>query len=111
MDEGESQHGLPKNSIVKFARTCSTVNSNKKLQMTAEVQSFLVSACTEFVSMVGTESAEECNRGGKSIIAPEHVLGALEKLGHGGHVDELRGLVEEEGAERKSKRERRNLLA
>lgn len=98
--------GLPKGSVIKLARS-----SHSGLMLAADVQTFLVSACNEFVGMVGTEANEECNRTGKSIVTPEHVIAALNTLGHGTHADELRSLVEDIGAESKSKRERKNQLA
>ena len=54
------------------------------LRLAPDARALLGECCAEFVSLLGSEANDACEKAGKSTIAPEHVLAALGVRDHSG---------------------------
>ncbi|XP_078203541.1 protein Dr1-like [Callithrix jacchus] len=54
----------------------------------------VVNCCTEFIHLISSEANENCNKSEKTI-SPEHVIQALESLGFGSYISEVKEVLQE----------------
>lgn len=60
-----------------------------------DARELVVNCCTEFIHLVSSEANEICNKSDKKTISPEHVISALESLGFGSYIANVKEVVQE----------------
>ncbi|EHB04810.1 Protein Dr1 [Heterocephalus glaber] len=60
-----------------------------------DARELVVNCCTEFIHLVSSEANEICNKSEKKTISPEHVIQALESLGFGSYISEVKEVLQE----------------
>ncbi|KAJ3599602.1 hypothetical protein NHX12_033558 [Muraenolepis orangiensis] len=60
-----------------------------------DARELVVNCCTEFIHLVSSEANEICNKSEKKTISPEHVINALESLGFGSYITEVKDVLQE----------------
>ncbi|GBF90014.1 hypothetical protein Rsub_02720 [Raphidocelis subcapitata] len=85
-DDSGSDISLPKATITKLVKEYMPPD----LRTSAETTEKLLECCTEFVNVVSAQANELATSDKKLTIAPEHVLRALEALGFGDYVEDVR---------------------
>ncbi|XP_002736906.1 protein Dr1-like [Saccoglossus kowalevskii] len=60
-----------------------------------DARELVLNCCTEFIHLISSEANEICNNQMKKTISPEHILAALESLGYGSYLDEVKSVLEE----------------
>ncbi|XP_048377965.1 protein Dr1-like [Stegostoma tigrinum] len=60
-----------------------------------DAREMVVSCCTEFIHLVSSEANEICNKSDKKTISPEHIMQALESLGFGSYITEVKEVLRE----------------
>lgn len=85
-DDGGSDISLPKATITKLVKEFLPGD----LRTSSETTEKLLECCTEFVNVVSAAANEVATADKKSTIMPEHVLRALEVLGFGGYVEDVK---------------------
>ncbi|KAB5584228.1 hypothetical protein PHYPO_G00104980 [Pangasianodon hypophthalmus] len=60
-----------------------------------DARELVVNCCTEFIHLVSSEANEICNKSEKKTISPEHVINALESLGFGSYIAEVKDVLQE----------------
>lgn len=60
-----------------------------------DARELVVNCCTEFIHLVSSEANEICNKSDKKTISPEHVISALESLGFGSYLANVKEVVQE----------------
>ncbi|XP_062936851.1 protein Dr1-like [Cynocephalus volans] len=66
-----------------------------RVRVANKARELVVNCCTEFIHLVSSEAHEVCNKKGKKNISPEHVIGALESLGFGSYISEVKEVLQE----------------
>uniref|UniRef100_K7FMK1 Protein Dr1 n=1 Tax=Pelodiscus sinensis TaxID=13735 RepID=K7FMK1_PELSI len=60
-----------------------------------DARELVVNCCTEFIHLISSEANEICNKSEKKTISPEHVIQALESLGFGSYISEVKEVLQE----------------
>ncbi|XP_017570449.1 protein Dr1 isoform X1 [Pygocentrus nattereri] len=60
-----------------------------------DARELVVNCCTEFIHLISSEANEICNKSEKKTISPEHVINALESLGFGSYIAEVKDVLQE----------------
>ncbi|XP_032829068.1 protein Dr1 isoform X1 [Petromyzon marinus] len=60
-----------------------------------DARELVVSCCTEFIHLISSEANDICNKSEKKTISPEHVIKALESLGFGAYIGEVKAVLQE----------------
>uniref|UniRef100_A0AAY5L4H8 Protein Dr1 n=1 Tax=Esox lucius TaxID=8010 RepID=A0AAY5L4H8_ESOLU len=60
-----------------------------------DARELVVNCCTEFIHLISSEANEICNKSEKKTISPEHVINALESLGFGSYITEVKDVLQE----------------
>uniref|UniRef100_A0A8C6SAF3 Protein Dr1 n=1 Tax=Neogobius melanostomus TaxID=47308 RepID=A0A8C6SAF3_9GOBI len=60
-----------------------------------DARELVVNCCTEFIHLISSEANEICNKSDKKTISPEHVINALESLGFGSYITEVKDVLQE----------------
>uniref|UniRef100_UPI00358EF949 protein Dr1 isoform X1 n=2 Tax=Myxine glutinosa TaxID=7769 RepID=UPI00358EF949 len=60
-----------------------------------DARELIVNCCTEFIHLVSSEANDICNKSEKKTISPEHVIKALESLGFGAYIGEVKDVLQE----------------
>jgi len=90
---------LPKAPIAKLLKT---IVHNKRVS--GEYRDILVSCATEFFQLVSSQALEVSNREKRKKLSEEHVYQAMEELGFGDYVKELKVVDDESRAQRTEKK-------
>ncbi|XP_041032887.1 protein Dr1-like [Carcharodon carcharias] len=60
-----------------------------------DAREMVVNCCTEFIHLISSEANEICNKSDKKTISPEHIMQALESLGFGSYITEVKEVLRE----------------
>ncbi|XP_007884255.2 protein Dr1 [Callorhinchus milii] len=60
-----------------------------------DAREMVVSCCTEFIHLIASEANEICNKSDKKTVSPQHIMQALESLGFGSYITEVKEVVRE----------------
>ncbi|CAK6443713.1 unnamed protein product [Pipistrellus nathusii] len=64
------------------------------VRVASEVRELVVNCCTEFIHLISSEANEICHESAKNI-SPEHVMRALESLGFGSYISEVKEVLQD----------------
>uniref|UniRef100_H3B7Y4 Protein Dr1 n=2 Tax=Latimeria chalumnae TaxID=7897 RepID=H3B7Y4_LATCH len=65
------------------------------MRVANDARELVVNCCTEFIHLISSEANEICHRSDKKTINPEHVMQALESLGFGSCISEVKEALKE----------------
>lgn len=100
---GEDELSLPKATVYKLI----TEMLPTGIVCPRDTRDLLIGCCVEFIHLLSSEANEVCERAARKTISPEHVLEALNKLGFGSYVEEVRDAYEEAQTAAKEKERQR----
>uniref|UniRef100_UPI00398F3D14 protein Dr1-like n=1 Tax=Pristiophorus japonicus TaxID=55135 RepID=UPI00398F3D14 len=60
-----------------------------------DAREMVVNCCTEFIHLISSEANEICNKSDKKTISPDHIMLALESLGFGSYITEVKDVLRE----------------
>lgn len=100
---GEDELSLPKATVYKLI----TEMLPAGIACPRDTRDLLIGCCVEFIHLLSSEANEVCERAARKTISPEHVLEALNKLGFGSYVEEVREAYEEAQTAAKEKERQR----
>ncbi|XP_074654264.1 protein Dr1-like [Tubulanus polymorphus] len=69
-----------------------------------EARELILNCCTEFIHLISSEANELCNGQNKKTISPDHILGALDRLGFASYREEAQAVMVEAKAVAAKKR-------
>lgn len=91
---------MPRSAVLKLAKT-STTGALPKDGVTA-----LQRSATVFINYVCNQANKECQKSGRKMLAPQDIEAALEKLGFGGFIGQVKletqKFVDDKAAKKKS---------
>ncbi|GJJ12084.1 hypothetical protein Clacol_006325 [Clathrus columnatus] len=61
----------------------------KDISCAKETRDLIIECCVEFIHLISSDANEICEQESKKTIAPEHIIGALKRLGFDGYVAEV----------------------
>ncbi|RKP03274.1 hypothetical protein CXG81DRAFT_9742, partial [Caulochytrium protostelioides] len=88
---GEEDLSLPKATVHKLIQEMMPPD----IACSKETRDVLSDCCVEFIHLISSEANDVCEKTAKKTIAGEHVLQALENLGFGDFVPDVRDVYEE----------------
>ncbi|XP_032868223.1 protein Dr1-like [Amblyraja radiata] len=65
------------------------------IRVANDAREMVVNCCTEFIHLLSSEANEICNKSDKKTISPEHTIQALESLGFGSYITEVKEVLQE----------------
>ncbi|KZP24668.1 histone-fold-containing protein [Athelia psychrophila] len=60
-----------------------------------ETRDLIIECCVEFIHLISSEANEICDQESKKTIAPEHILGALKRLGFDSFTAEVEDVLKD----------------
>ncbi|KAF9468957.1 histone-fold-containing protein [Collybia nuda] len=68
-----------------------------------ETRDLVIECCVEFIHLISSEANEICEGESKKTIAPEHIIGALGKLGFDTFKDEVEDVLKDHKQQQKDR--------
>jgi len=68
-----------------------------------DTRDLIIECCVEFIHMISTEANEICEAESKKTIAPEHILGALRRLGFESFLPEVEEVLKDHKQQQKER--------
>ncbi|XP_069783425.1 protein Dr1-like isoform X3 [Narcine bancroftii] len=66
-----------------------------KVRIANDAREMVVNCCTEFIHLISSEANEICNKSDKKTISPAHIMQALQSLGFGSYITEVKEVLRE----------------
>ncbi|KAI0316715.1 histone-fold-containing protein [Amylostereum chailletii] len=60
-----------------------------------ETRDLIIECCVEFIHLISSEANEICEQESKKTIAPEHIIGALQRLGFDSFTEEVEDVLKD----------------
>jgi len=60
-----------------------------------ETRDLIIECCVEFIHLISSDANEICEQESKKTIAPEHIIGALKRLGFEQYITEVDGVLKD----------------
>jgi len=67
----------------------------KDISCAKETRDLIIECCVEFIHLISSDANEICEQESKKTIAPEHIIGALKRLGFEQYVTEVDGVLKD----------------
>ncbi|KAF8592544.1 histone-fold-containing protein [Ramaria rubella] len=67
----------------------------KDISCAKETRDLIIECCVEFIHLISSDANEICEQESKKTIAPEHIIGALKRLGFEQYVSEVDGVLKD----------------
>jgi len=67
----------------------------KDITCAKETRDLIIECCVEFIHLISSDANEICEQESKKTIAPEHIIGALKRLGFEQYVSEVDGVLKD----------------
>ncbi|XP_057585704.1 protein Dr1-like [Hippopotamus amphibius kiboko] len=80
---------IPRAAVNKMIKETPNVRAAK------DARELVVNCCTEFIHIISSEANEIRNKSKKKTISPEHVIQALDSLGFGSYISEVKEVLQE----------------
>ncbi|KAJ7095177.1 histone-fold-containing protein [Mycena belliarum] len=68
-----------------------------------ETRDLVIECCVEFIHLISSEANEICEQESKKTIAPEHIIGALKRLGFDSFTTEVEDVLKEHKQQQKDR--------
>ncbi|KAJ7117411.1 histone-fold-containing protein [Mycena crocata] len=68
-----------------------------------ETRDLVIECCVEFIHLISSEANEICEQESKKTIAPEHIIGALKRLGFDSFTSEVEDVLKEHKQQQKDR--------
>jgi len=68
-----------------------------------ETRDLVIECCVEFIHLISSEANEICEQESKKTIAPEHVIGALKRLGFDSFTAEVEDVLKDHKKQQKDR--------
>ncbi|KAF8211325.1 histone-fold-containing protein [Mycena galopus ATCC 62051] len=68
-----------------------------------ETRDLVIECCVEFIHLISSEANEICEQESKKTIAPEHIIGALKRLGFDSFTAEVEDVLKEHKQQQKDR--------
>jgi len=68
-----------------------------------DTRDLVIECCVEFIHLISSESNEICEQESKKTIAPEHIIGALKRLGFESFTTEVESVLHEHKQQQKDR--------
>jgi len=95
----EDDLSLPKATVQKLISEILP----KDIACAKETRDLVIECCVEFIHMISTEANEICEADSKKTIAPEHILGALKRLGFESFTEEVEDVLKDHKIQQKER--------
>ncbi|KAF8702676.1 hypothetical protein AX14_014346 [Amanita brunnescens Koide BX004] len=66
-----------------------------------ETRDLVIECCVEFIHLISSEANEICEQESKKTIAPEHIIGALKRLGFDSFTSEVEDVLKDHKQQQK----------
>lgn len=73
-----------------------------------ETRDLIIECCVEFIHLISSDANEICEQESKKTIAPEHIIGALKRLGFDGYVEEVDEVLKDHKQAQKDREKKTN---
>jgi len=68
-----------------------------------DTRDLVIECCVEFIHLISSEANEICEQESKKTIAPEHIIGALKRLGFETFTQEVDGVLKDHKKQQKDR--------
>ncbi|TFK43158.1 histone-fold-containing protein [Crucibulum laeve] len=68
-----------------------------------ETRDLVIECCVEFIHLISSEANEICEQESKKTIAPEHIIGALKRLGFDSFTSEVEDVLKDHKQQQKDR--------
>ncbi|KAF8505509.1 histone-fold-containing protein [Russula emetica] len=68
-----------------------------------ETRDLIIECCVEFIHLISSEANEICEQDSKKTIAPEHIIGALKRLGFETFTEEVEDVLKDHKQQQKDR--------
>ncbi|KAF8845705.1 hypothetical protein PAXRUDRAFT_821754 [Paxillus rubicundulus Ve08.2h10] len=68
-----------------------------------ETRDLVIECCVEFIHLISSEANEICEQESKKTIAPEHIIGALKRLGFDSFTTEVEDVLKDHKQQQKDR--------
>ncbi|EGO01736.1 hypothetical protein SERLA73DRAFT_70905 [Serpula lacrymans var. lacrymans S7.3] len=68
-----------------------------------ETRDLIIECCVEFIHLISSEANEICEQESKKTIAPEHIIGALKRLGFDSFTTEVEDVLKDHKQQQKDR--------
>ncbi|KAA1466165.1 histone-fold-containing protein [Dentipellis sp. KUC8613] len=68
-----------------------------------ETRDLVIECCVEFIHLISSEANEICEQESKKTIAPEHIIGALQRLGFETFTEEVEDVLKDHKQQQKDR--------
>ncbi|ETW84343.1 hypothetical protein HETIRDRAFT_313507 [Heterobasidion irregulare TC 32-1] len=68
-----------------------------------ETRDLVIECCVEFIHLISSEANEICEQESKKTIAPEHIIGALRRLGFETFTSEVESVLKDHKQQQKDR--------
>ncbi|PFH52684.1 hypothetical protein AMATHDRAFT_139558 [Amanita thiersii Skay4041] len=68
-----------------------------------ETRDLVIECCVEFIHLISSEANEICEQESKKTIAPEHIIGALKRLGFDSFTAEVEDVLKDHKQQQKDR--------
>ncbi|KAI0069037.1 histone-fold-containing protein [Artomyces pyxidatus] len=75
-----------------------------------ETRDLVIECCVEFIHLISSEANEICEQDSKKTIAPEHIIGALRRLGFESFTEEVEEVLKDHKQQQKDREKKTTKL-
>ncbi|KAF9221895.1 histone-fold-containing protein [Gyrodon lividus] len=90
---------LPKATVAKMI----TELLPSEVTCAKETRDLVIECCVEFIHLISSEANEICEQESKKTIAPEHIIGALKRLGFDSFTAEVEDVLKDHKQQQKDR--------
>jgi len=90
---------LPKATVAKMI----TELLPNEIACAKETRDLVIECCVEFIHLISSEANEICEQESKKTIAPEHIIGALKRLGFDSFTTEVEDVLKDHKQQQKDR--------
>ncbi|TFY81839.1 hypothetical protein EWM64_g2182 [Hericium alpestre] len=96
---GDEDLSLPKATVAKMI----TELLPGDVTCAKETRDLIIECCVEFIHLISSEANEICEQETKKTIAPEHIIGALKRLGFESFTEEVEDVLKDHKQQQKDR--------